>query len=299
MAATKAPIADMRPTQLTLGLSEVEERAAKIGAMTPSEREAHLERKAIPHVLGPGKKIYIVDHHHLARALWSLKIPEAILGDRVADWSGLEPKAFWRMMESKGYCWPIDADGNRRPYAAIPASIADLTDNVWPHAGATSARHGVRGFGYAVSGIHVGRLFPHIHESAADRVAIRTRGRAGDETCAPVRGAGPAGLSGLTLGFARSAQATKEQTPIEDTSIAWDVPMLKVAQVRISSCDLDNPQTSALSEAVNRLSFSPWHATDDHRPVGNVMRARQAAYEASSALRGHSPEPTGLPLTGP
>ena len=111
MAATKAPIADMRPTQLTLGLSEVEERAAKIGAMTPSEREAHLERKAIPHVLGPGKKIYIVDHHHLARALWSLKIPEAILGDRVADWSGLEPKAFWRMMESKGY---LLADRRRR-----------------------------------------------------------------------------------------------------------------------------------------------------------------------------------------
>jgi hypothetical protein len=131
MAGTKAPIADMRPTQLTLGLAEVEERAAKIAAMTPAEREAHLQHKGIPHVLGPGKKIYIVDHHHLARALWSLKIPEAVLGDRVADWSSLEPKAFWRMMESKGYCWPIDADGNRRPYAAIPASIGDLTDNVW------------------------------------------------------------------------------------------------------------------------------------------------------------------------
>ena len=34
-------------------------------------------------------------------------------------------------MEQNGYCWPIDADGNRRPYAAIPASIGDLTDNVW------------------------------------------------------------------------------------------------------------------------------------------------------------------------
>ena len=40
-------------------------------------------------------------------------------------------------MELKGYCWPIDADGNRRPYAAIPASIAGLTDNVWR----TLARH--------------------------------------------------------------------------------------------------------------------------------------------------------------
>ena len=140
MAGPKVQIADLRPTQLTLGLAEVEERAAKIAAMTPSEREAYLARKPFPYVLGPGKQIYVVDHHHLARALWSLKTPEVILGDRHGDWSGLETKAFWRMMESKGYCWPIDADGNRRPYAVISASIADLTDNVWR----TLARH-VRG----------------------------------------------------------------------------------------------------------------------------------------------------------
>jgi hypothetical protein len=131
MAGTKALIADLRPTQLTLGLAEVAERAAKFATLSSSDREAHLNRKPIPHVLGPGKQTYIVDHHHLARALWSLKIHEAILGDRIADWSALETKDFWRKMESKGYCWPIDADGNRRPYAAIPASIGDLTDNVW------------------------------------------------------------------------------------------------------------------------------------------------------------------------
>jgi hypothetical protein len=89
------------------------------------------------------------------------------------------------------------------------------------------------------------------------------------------------------------------RTPIEDTSIAWDAPLLKVARVRIPSCDLADPHTNALSEAVNQLSFSPWHATDDHRPLGSVMRARRVAYEASSVLRGHSPEPTGLPLTAP
>jgi hypothetical protein len=131
MAVAKASIADMKPTQLTLGLAEVKERAAKMAAMTAAEREAYIEHKAIPYVLGPGRKTYIVDHHHLARALWSLNIREAVLGQEVADWSSLELKAFWRMMESKGYCWPIDADGNRRPYAAIPALIEKLTDNVW------------------------------------------------------------------------------------------------------------------------------------------------------------------------
>ena len=116
---------------MTLGLDEVASRAAKIAAMEPNDLGALLKKKPIPYVLGPGKQIYIVDHHHLARALWSLKIPEAVLGDQLADWSDKETKAFWPLMESKHYCWPFDAEGNRRPYAAIPTSIADLTDNLW------------------------------------------------------------------------------------------------------------------------------------------------------------------------
>lgn len=131
MTGQKISIAELRPTQMTLGLDEVASRAAKIAKMEPDDLKALLKKKSIPYVLGPGKKIYIVDHHHLARALWSLKIPEAVLGQRLADWSDKETKEFWRLMESHHYCWPIDADGNRRPYAAIPTSIADLTDNIW------------------------------------------------------------------------------------------------------------------------------------------------------------------------
>ena len=131
MAATTVPIADLRPTQLTLGLSEVKKRAAKVEKMSPSERAAYLQKKSIPYVLGPGKRLYIIDHHHLARTLWSLDIREAVLGEKRADWSDLEPRPFWRKMESSGYCWPIDKDGNRRPFSAIPHHIGDLTDNVW------------------------------------------------------------------------------------------------------------------------------------------------------------------------
>ena len=126
-AATRR--ADLRPTQLTLGLSEVKRRAVKIAKLSPEDREAYFECKAIPHVIG-GKRIYIVDHHYLARALWSLDVREAVLGDQLADWSDFEIGPFWRKMESSGFCWPIDADGNRRPYAAIPHHIGDLTDIV-------------------------------------------------------------------------------------------------------------------------------------------------------------------------
>ena len=90
-----------------------------------------------------------------------------------------------------------------------------------------------------------------------------------------------------------------KRTPIEDTSILWeprDAPFVQVAQLRIPRCDLDDPGVVAVSDAVDRLSFSPWHATEEHRPLGNVMRARRVAYEVSSVLRGHTPEPTRLPL---
>ncbi len=131
MSKPKIAIVELRPTQMTLGLDEVRARAAKIAKQSPAERQQYLERKCIPHVIGPGQRLYIVDHHHLCRALWSLDIHEAVLGERLADWSGMETKPFWREMEATGYCWPIDADGNRRPYAAIPHHVGELTDNVW------------------------------------------------------------------------------------------------------------------------------------------------------------------------
>jgi len=89
-------------------------------------------------------------------------------------------------------------------------------------------------------------------------------------------------------------------TPIEDTSIPWPEthsPLIKTAQLRIPQCDLDrDPAVKALSEKVERLAFTPWHATEDHRPLGSIMRARRVAYGASSALRGHNPEPSTFPF---
>jgi hypothetical protein len=103
----------------------------------------------------------------------------------------------------------------------------------------------------------------------------------------------------VVLDFLVQFYVDETRTPIEDTSIPWkpeDAPLVKVAQVRIPRCDLNEKRTGELSEAVDKLSFNPWHATNDHRPLGNVMRARRVAYKASAELRKNSPEPTRLPL---
>jgi hypothetical protein len=134
-------------------------------------------------------------------------------------------------------------------------------------------------------------------------------------TVRPAEGTKPATRRAPTDDFLREADRLREGdlrfdfvvqfyvndrlTPIEDTSASWKpahAPYVTVARLRIPKCDLADPRTKALSEAVERLSFTPWHATEDHRPQGNVMRARKVAYQASSDLRRRAPEPTRLPL---
>lgn len=103
----------------------------------------------------------------------------------------------------------------------------------------------------------------------------------------------------LLFDFLIQFYVDEKRTPIEDTSVRWEprhTPFVKVARLRIPSCDLNDPATSAQSEKIDRLSFTPWHTTGEHRPLGSVMRARKVAYQESAALRGHTPEPTSLPL---
>jgi hypothetical protein len=99
----------------------------------------------------------------------------------------------------------------------------------------------------------------------------------------------------LVLDFLVQFYVDDDRTPIENTSIKWRVTPLKVAELRIPKCKADRGTAKDLSDDVDKLSFTPWHAIEDHRPLGNVMRARRVAYEASSALRKHAPEPTGIP----
>lgn len=87
------------------------------------------------------------------------------------------------------------------------------------------------------------------------------------------------------------------RTPIEDSSVEWDAkvsPFLKVGELAISHRDLTTAVAQAEEEAISDLSFTPWHATEDHRPLGHTMRARKAVYRSSATLRRAAPEPTSV-----
>ena len=80
-------------------------------------------------------------------------------------------------------------------------------------------------------------------------------------------------------------QNAEHYMPIEDTSIEWDeaiAPFETVADIRLLPQDFDSPEQNL---ACDNLSFNPWHALPEHRPIGGINRLRKAVYEAISSYR--------------
>lgn len=71
-------------------------------------------------------------------------------------------------------------------------------------------------------------------------------------------------------------------TPIEDASVNWDSPYVPVARLTIPP-QAPDPLLAARAETSR---FDPWNALAEHRPLGEVMRARKVAYRASQLGRG-------------
>lgn len=87
-----------------------------------------------------------------------------------------------------------------------------------------------------------------------------------------------------------------EKTPIEDASVEWkesDSPYITVADVVLLQQDMTSAKGQKLDAFVEKLSFDPWHAPVEFRPLGNMMRARNHAYRLSVLERGAAPEPDG------
>jgi hypothetical protein len=79
-------------------------------------------------VLGPQKRHYVIDHHHLARALHDEGVKD-VLVTVVADLTMVDPNAFWSVLDNRRWVYPYDAKGERRPYRDLPKTVSDLKDD--------------------------------------------------------------------------------------------------------------------------------------------------------------------------
>jgi hypothetical protein len=86
----------------------------------------------------------------------------------------------------------------------------------------------------------------------------------------------------------------EKTTPIEDTKVVWSAPFVDLATLTLPKQDPESPRGQEISELVSQLSFDPWHATEEHRPLGAIMRARGATYAKSVIARKAAAEPKSV-----
>jgi hypothetical protein len=76
-----------------------------------------------------------------------------------------------------------------------------------------------------------------------------------------------------------------EKMPVEDMTVEWPEalsPFVTVAKVRLPQQDISGEDNL---EQMDATSMTPWRCTEEHRPLGNIMRARKEVYRQSSILR--------------
>jgi hypothetical protein len=123
------PILTLRPTQMTVGMREVKEKRKRWREHKSKKKQGELLGKhMIPVVLGPDQRYYVVDHHHLARALHEEGVKD-ILITITGDLSMVDRDAFWGVLDHKRWAYPYDAKGQRRDFSEIPKTVAELKDD--------------------------------------------------------------------------------------------------------------------------------------------------------------------------
>ena len=133
----------LRPAQIALGqrLVKVKRKGLRALERKPKELVDFILENPIRVIAGPAKQFYVVDHHHLARALLDEEFetaPVVILGDLSKT-----PRAkFWEAMATNGWVHAFDGKGRKRPVSAIPRKIRDMQDDPYRSLAGFVRQHG-------------------------------------------------------------------------------------------------------------------------------------------------------------
>jgi hypothetical protein len=87
----------------------------------------------------------------------------------------------------------------------------------------------------------------------------------------------------IVFGIYAQFQTDPVSEPIEDHAKEWTTGEVKLGELTIKKQIVDRSATC------ENLVFNPWNSGIDHRPLGNMNRARKFIYEAAKAYRQERP----------
>jgi hypothetical protein len=193
--------------------------------------------------------------------------------------STLLPKAIWRL----GFARTFQII---RAFQAAGRSVPSLAGRrFWSTAPIQWGRFAAKYSALPVAGNDAARSIPEPRNFLADDLIERL-------SKAP-----------LEYDFAAQFYVDPVRTPLDDVSVEWTEevsPFVRLARLTIPQQDLRSEAGRRQQEYVESLSFDPWHAPVEFRPLSAIQRARNHAYRISTQARGAAPEPKGtesaLPL---
>jgi hypothetical protein len=92
------------------------------------EDEKFIRKHMIPALAGPKGRFYIVDHHHLSRALHEHGATEVAVVV-LARLEHLNKQHFWTFLDNNSWLHPYDGNGKRCPYGELPKTVGDMKDD--------------------------------------------------------------------------------------------------------------------------------------------------------------------------
>ncbi|MFM5501906.1 ParB-like protein [Aeromonas veronii] len=115
----------LHPTQGGVGQIQVDETQATLAGMSAKQLDKLMKNKEIPVVIAPDGSYWLVDRHHLTKALWQQGVKDA----RVKVIGRLQDKAnFWSQMQNNHWAWLKDEKGQPLTPEQLPTSIDKLPD---------------------------------------------------------------------------------------------------------------------------------------------------------------------------
>src|SRR3989338_1074850 len=127
--ACEEDIIDLHPTQMSVGMIQVQAKELKIAGFKKKAKKLnkYLNKHHIVVVRGPEGKTYMIDHHHLALALYRQGVAR-VACVVLAKYDHLSMEELWKQMTQNGWVYP-NYLGQSYDVSYLPSNILGLKDD--------------------------------------------------------------------------------------------------------------------------------------------------------------------------
>ena len=125
-ALIEVAIAELHPTQMCVGMAEIQHRIADFKAEDPKERRRYLKSRPIPLVRSSAGELWMVDRHHRLRGLLAVDPKATGWGYIALDLPFSSRSAVLQALQQRGWLYLYDGRGLGRRRGKANRAVAGL-----------------------------------------------------------------------------------------------------------------------------------------------------------------------------